>query len=147
MDQFSSTPRQFWIIGSCTKLWYCFLMKLSLEKIESLCREQGLSVARMLREAGVSPNAFYALGRKESVLPRSLNRISERLSVPVSAFLDEVPTASQRMMLLAAESNRIAKRHRGVDRDNIRHTLLLLDEKPIERLRRALRRGRSINLR
>lgn len=122
-------------------------MKLSLEKIESLCQEQGLSVARMLREAGVSPNAFYALGRKESVLPRSLNRISERLSVPASAFLDEVPTASQRMMLLAAESNRIAKRHRGVDRDNIRHTLLLLDEKPIERLRRALRRGRSINLR
>ena len=122
-------------------------MKLSLEKIESLCREQGLSVARMLREAGVSPNAFYALGRKESVLPRSLNRVSERLGVPASAFLDDVPTASQRMMLLATESNRIAKRHRSVDRDNIRHTLLLLDEKPIERLRRALRRGRSINLR
>ena len=122
-------------------------MKLSLAKIESLCQQQGLSVARMLREAGVSPNAFYALGRKESALPRSLNRISERLEVPASAFLDEVPTASQRMMLLAAESNRIAKRHRSVDRDNVRHTLLLLDEKPIERLRRALRRGRSINLR
>jgi hypothetical protein len=46
-----------------------------------------------------------------------------------------------------AEVNRIVKRHPGVDPDNIRHTLLLLDEEPIERLRRALQRGRPVNIR
>ncbi len=37
--------------------------------------------------------------------------------------------------------------HRDVDPDNVRHTLLLLNDKPIERLRRALQRGRRVNIR
>jgi lambda repressor-like predicted transcriptional regulator len=122
-------------------------MKLSRKRVEFLCRQQGTSIGQMLREAGVSPNAFYTLGRKDSVVPQSLIRISERLGVSVSALLDDVLTPTQRMKRLTAESDRISKRHRGVDRDNIRHTLLLLEEKPIERLRRALRRGQPINLR
>jgi hypothetical protein len=101
----------------------------------------------MLRGAGVSRNAFYTLARKDSVVPQSVIRISEHLGVSVSELLDDVLTSTQRMKRLTAESNRISKRHRVVDRDNVRHTLLLLEEKPIERLRRALRRGRPINLR
>ena len=101
----------------------------------------------MLREAGVSRNAFYTLARKDSVVPQSVIRISEHFGVSVSELLDDVLSSTQRMKRLTAESNRISKRHTGVDRDNIRHTLLLLEEKPIERLRRALRRGRPINLR
>jgi hypothetical protein len=101
----------------------------------------------MLREAGVSGNAFYTLARKDSVVPQSLIRISEQLGVPVSALLDDVLPPEQRMKRLITEANRIARRHRSVDRDNVRHTLLLLQEKPIERLRRALRRGRPVNIR
>ena len=33
--------------------------------------------------------------------------------------------------------------HPQADRENVWHTLLLLDEEPIERLRRSLRRGRT----
>jgi hypothetical protein len=100
----------------------------------------------MLHEAGVSRNTFYTLARKDSVVPQSLVRIAEQLCVPVSALLEDVLTPEQRMRRLIAEANRIAMRHRVTERDNVRHTLLLLQDKPIERLRRALRRGRSTNL-
>lgn len=134
-------------IDVSTILWYITQVKISLKKIETLCRERGTSVAAMLREAGVSRNAFYTLARKDSVVPQSLIRISEQLGVSVSALLDDVLPPEQRMKRLITESNRIARRHRSVDRDNVRHTLLLLQEKPIERLRRALRRGRPVNIR
>lgn len=101
----------------------------------------------MLREAGVSRNAFYSLARKDYAVPLSLVRIAEHLGVTISTLLDDRGTPTERTMSLAMESGRISKRHKGADRDNIRHTLLLLDEKPVERLRRALRRGRSINIR
>ena len=122
-------------------------MRLSLNKVESLCKQRNTCTAQMLREAGVSRNAFYTLARKNSVIPQSLIRIAERLNVSVSALLDDTVTPTARIESLIAESDRISKRHRGVDRDNVRHTLLLLDEKPVERLRRALRRGRPFNLR
>lgn len=122
-------------------------MKLSLDKVEYLCRERNEGIGEMLREAGVSRNAFYSLARKEYVVPDSLVRISEHLGVPVSAFLDDTATLAQRMRSLARESNRISRKYVEADRDNIRHTLLLLNEKPTERLRRALRRGRFVDLR
>ena len=122
-------------------------MKISMDKVESECRRRDLKIGEMLREAGVSRNAFYSLARKDYVVPPSLIRIAERLDISVSALLEETDTPVERMTSLAAESERISKRHPGVDRDNIRHTLLLLNEKPVERLRRALRRGRFVDLR
>lgn len=101
----------------------------------------------MLREAGVSRNAFYSLARKEYVVPRSLIHIAEHLGVSVSTFLDDTYTMAQRMRSLARETDRIVSQHGEVDRDNVRHTLLLLNEKPVERLRRALRRGRFVDFR
>jgi hypothetical protein len=38
----------------------------------------------------------------------------------------------------------ICAKHKKADRDNIRHTLILLQEQPIVRLRRALMRGSSL---
>ncbi len=122
-------------------------MKISMDKVEYECRRRHLNIGEMLREAGVSRNAFYSLARKDYVVPPSLIRIAERLGISVSALLEETDTPVERMKSLAAESERISRRHPGVDRDNIRHTLLLLDEKPAERLRRALRRGRFVDLR
>lgn len=122
-------------------------MKISLDKVEARCREHGTSVTQMLREAGVSRNAFYTLARKETVVPQSLIRVAGYLGVPVSELLDDVPPPVERMKQLMDEVNRVVKRHPGADPDNIRHTLLLLDEEPIERLRRALQRGRPVNIR
>ena len=101
----------------------------------------------MLREAGVSRNAFYTLARNESVIPKSLVLIADHLGVSVSALLDDTVTPAERIKSLIVESDRISRRHGDVDRDNVRHTLLLLNEEPLERLRRALQRGRFINFR
>jgi hypothetical protein len=122
-------------------------MRVSLDKVESLCGQRELNIGGLLREAGVSRNAFYSLSRKDSVLPRSLIRIAEALDVSPSALLDESPTPTERIKKIAAESKLIAERHKDIDRDTARHTLILLHEKPLDRLRRALRRGRSFDLR
>ncbi len=134
-------------VDNSTSYWYIKSMRLSLEQVESLCEQRNTTTTQMLRDAGVSRNAFYTLARKDAVVPRSLIRIAEFLDVPVSALLDDTGTPTQKIESLLVETNRIVRRHRGVDRDNVRHTLLLLDEKPVERLRRALRRGRSIDIR
>ncbi len=118
-----------------------------MDKVEYECGRRGLNTGEMLREAGVSRNAFYCLARKDCVVPTSLIRIAERLDISVSALLEETNTPVERMKSLVAESGRILKRYPGVDRDNIRHTLILLNERPVERLRRALRRGRFVDLR
>lgn len=122
-------------------------MKLSLSKVERECRRKDLNIGEMLREAGVSRNAFYSLARKDYVVPLSLILIAERLHISVSALLEETDTPAERMKSVIAESERISKRYPGVDPDTIRHTLLLLSEKPVERLRRALRRGRFVDIR
>lgn len=122
-------------------------MRVSLKKVEYECGRKDLNVGELLREAGVSRNAFYSLARKDYVVPLSLIRIAERLNVAVSDLLDETETPVARMKAIAAASERISKRHPGADPENIRHTLILLNEKPIERLRRALRRGRLVDIR
>ncbi len=122
-------------------------MKVSVRKIESYCRSSGSTVSQMLREAGVSPNAFYTLARKNCVVPRSLMRIADWLDVPVSSLLEEAPAPAQRVRELLREAARIAGRHPDADPDNVRHTLLLLDEEPVDRLRRALQRAQPIHLR
>jgi len=137
---------RFFSVDKCTIYWYTMNMKISMDKVEYECGRRGLNTGEMLREAGVSRNAFYCLARKDCVVPTSLIRIAERLDISVSALLEETDTPVERMKSLVAESERISKRYPGVDRDNIRHTLLLLNERPVERLRRALRRGRFVDL-
>jgi hypothetical protein len=46
---------------------------------------------------------------------------------------------------LLEETEQILARNPDLTRDTVWHTLLLLDEPPIERLRRALRRGRRVD--
>ena len=134
-------------VDICTIIWYIMQVKLSIHKVESLCKQQNTGIGEMLHEADVSRNAFYSLARKKSVVPQSLIRIAEHLGVSVLDLLDETFTPTERIKFLIKETKRILKQHKDADFDNVRHTLLLLDEKPIERLRRALRRGRSFNFR
>jgi len=119
-------------------------MRLDLDIIRRLCEEQGISLSALLDESRVSRNAFYSLARRDSVLPRSLRAVAEGLGVPPATLLREEGTLRQQGRSLQRQVAKILKRHPEVDPDTVRHTLILLDEQPVERLRRALRRGRSV---
>jgi hypothetical protein len=121
-------------------------MRLLHSKVIGLCHEKGLTVSAALDQASVSRNAYYSLVRKPSVLPASIVSLAEALGVPPSELLEDKPSAVAKANELANEVNRIVRQNRGVDRDNVRHTLILLEEEPISRLRRALRRGQRIHI-
>jgi len=121
-------------------------MRLSRRNIMRLCRAHGLSLNALLRRAGVSKTAFYHLLYKESVLPRSIEAVAAALGVRASVLLEEADWESRRALCLLAEADRIAGSDPSMDRDNVRHTLLLLEEKPIERLQRSLIRARKPDL-
>jgi hypothetical protein len=121
-------------------------MRISLQKLHGLCAARGISLGQLLREAGVSRNAFYSMARKRDLMPRSVRAVADQLGVGVAEFVEDDPRAAKAIELLA-RVDRVVARHPGIDRDNVRHTLLLLEKKPIERLRRALTRGRTAYIR
>ncbi|MGW8321181.1 MAG: hypothetical protein ACWGSD_06480 [Thermodesulfobacteriota bacterium] len=91
---------------------------------------KGMTLSRLLKNAGVSKNAYYSLARKDTLLPKSVLAIANHLGVRPSAFLEEGPEENQWAILLE-ELERISALNHDADRDNIRHTLLLLEEPPI----------------
>ena len=113
-----------------------------MERIKALCRERGESLTGMLAGAGVSRNAFYSLARRPSIVPRTVSAVARRLRVEPGMLLVGGDEPVQAMRSLLAETDAIVKRHPAVDRDNVRHALLLLSEPPVNRLRRALVRSR-----
>ena len=121
-------------------------MRLSGENTKKLAGARSLSLNALLKRAGVSKTAYYHLIDKESVLPRSIDALAAALGVRSSALLEEADRKSRRALRLLEAADRIAKNDPSMDRDNIRHTLLLLEEKPIERLRRSLLRARKPDL-
>lgn len=48
---------------------------------------------------------------------------------------------------LTLRVNRVLAVHPDSDPDNVRHTLILLDKSPLERLQRSLIRGRATSIR
>ncbi len=121
-------------------------MRLSSERIKRLCKSRDLHLGEMLAEARVSRTAYYSLVRKETVLPRSVRAIAGALGVSPTKILDRPSKPDRRARELLKELERIMAKHRGASREDVWHTLLLLDEKPIERLRRGLVRGRTADL-
>jgi len=121
-------------------------MRLSGENIKKLCGARSLSLNALLKRAGVSKTAFYHLIYKDSVLPRSIDALAATLGVRSSALLEEADRKSRRALRLLEAADRIAGSDPSMDQDNVRHTLLLLEEKPIERLRRSLLRARKPDL-
>ena len=126
---------------------HILIMRISTEKIKHLCEEKGSSLQRILCDAGVSRNAYYSLARKDSILPKSILSIANQLDVEIIELLTENNRKLEKVKLLLAKVDRIKKKHKQANRDNIRHTLLLLEEKPIERLRRALIRAQGPDIR
>lgn len=118
-------------------------MRISLEAIKDKCRQRNITLSELLKQAGVSRNAFYTLAREDYVLPKSIRAIAERLNISPSEFLTEDNKGMEKMKLLLNKVDDIARKYKNIDRDNIRHTLLLLQEPPIDRLRRALTRGQK----
>ena len=108
-----------------------------------MCAARGVSLTAILREAKVSRNAYYTLSRKPSILPRSIRALASGLGVKPAALIEERESPSDEARLLIQKIDGIERRHKIHERDNVRHTLLLLREKPIDRLRRALTRGQK----
>lgn len=121
-------------------------MRIALERLKRICAEQKLTLSELLQASGVSRNAFYSLARQDSILPRSIRTIANRLQVPPSSFLIDDGSDMQKGLSLISQLQEIVTQHADIDPDNIRHTLILLQERPIDRLRRALRRAGRINI-
>ena len=121
-------------------------MKISMEQLGKLCAKRDVSLSRLLAESGVSRNAFYSLARKDSVLPNSIRAIAAQLGAKPSDFLDDEDVRVAKAAILLRKVDKIAGKYPDADRDNIRHTLLLLEKEPIERLRRALIRGQKSDI-
>jgi len=123
---------------------YIYMMRIDGAKLNNLCRKKRTTVTECLRRAGVSRNAYYSLLRKNSILPRSIESISLALRISPQDIMAFEKPAVARAREWADTTNLIKSRHPEVDPDNIRHTLILLDMPPVERLRRALLRGKKI---
>lgn len=120
-------------------------MKISRDKLNALCRTRGLCLKDLLREAGVSRTAYYALARKESVLPGSLRRMAEHLGVSPAQFLRDDTAGVLRLHRLRRKADAICAAHPECDGDVVLRTLMNRDLKPVERLRKALRRASTLN--
>ena len=120
-------------------------MRISAGSLKALCRKRGLKLKDLLTQACVSRTAYYSLLRKESVLPRSLLSIAKALGTRPSAFLEEESPEEKKMKRLQKKLARILESNPGLDRENIWHTLRLLELPPIERLRRGLLRAQKFD--
>jgi hypothetical protein len=101
-------------------------------------------LGEVLAEAKVSRTAYYHLVRKDSVLPGSVLALAHALGVPPSRLLEANGAAPHRTRELIGRVDAIVAAHPTADRDNVWHTLVLLDEPPVDRLNRGLLRGRAV---
>jgi len=121
-------------------------MYLSQNKIKILYRTKGLSLKKLLSLANVSKTAYYNLLYKDTLLPNSIHRIAKILGVQPSTLLEESNSEEEKMKRILDLTDKIAVSLPELDRENVRHTLILLQEGPIERLRRSLTRGQKFNI-
>jgi len=121
-------------------------MRLSAHKVRKACRSKKLRLNAALAGAGVSRTAYYSLVRSGTVLPKSLLALADFLDVEPRELLDATIGPEVRARLILRKLDRILAEHPEANRDNVLHTLLLLDEPPVERLERGLSRGRALDL-
>jgi transcriptional regulator with XRE-family HTH domain len=121
-------------------------VRLSARRIKKLCKQKGLTLQTLLERAAVSRTAYYSLARKDSVLPASVRAIAGELGVAPSAILEEAPPAEWRSRALLRQARRVLDHYPQASFENVWHTLVLLEEPPVDRLRRSLLRGRAADL-
>lgn len=117
-------------------------MNISKSKLEKIMHSRGFTLKELLRRAQVSKTAYYHLLYKDTVLPKSIHALAKVLKVRPSAFLEEMTPEEKKIRQIAKRTDQIMAENPGLDRENVRHTLILLKEVPVARLRRGLIRGR-----
>lgn len=118
-------------------------MQLDGEKIKKFANDKGLSLSKLLRDANVSRTAYYSLTRRFTVLPKSIIDICHTLGVsPVEILTPEDPQVL-RIRQKQQTLEKLLESNPNASRENLWHTLILLDEPPIERLNRSLLRGKG----
>lgn len=120
-------------------------MKLSAKRIKRRCARLGITLSQMLEQANVSRTAYYSLTRRESVLPGSVRAIADQLGVAPSRILVEADAAERRAAVLLRVAKKVVRKNPGASFENVWHTLMLLQDPPIDRLRRSLLRGRALD--
>jgi transcriptional regulator with XRE-family HTH domain len=118
-------------------------MRIDKPRLRELTMKRGMTRNALLAKAGVSKTAFYNLLHKDSILPASLRSIAGTLSVRPGVFLTEKNPDVMKIRRVLALTDRIVADDSRLDPDNVRLTLLLLEEEPVRRLRRSLIRGQK----
>lgn len=116
-------------------------MRLDVQRIRDICAEKEETLGEVLRKARVSRTAYYSLARKDSIIPRSIGRLAAAMDVPVCDLVEDEESMRAEMRRLATQAEEVAAAHKGMNPEDVRHTLILLKYPPVERLRRALRRA------
>lgn len=117
-------------------------MHINAVQLQKILKQRGLSLRQALQQAGVSRTAYYALLRQSDLLPTSLRKLADALSVAPDTFISTQRAPERRVHELYRDCDAILAQHPEADRQNVFHTLVLLDEPPIQRLQRSLQRGR-----
>ena len=116
-------------------------MRIDQAGLMRLCAERHMPLGAALRAAAVSRTAYYSLARKDSILPKSVERLARVLGVSPTAFVADETAALVRLRELQAQAGALHRRHPGLDRDVMFRTFQNLDLPPLQRLRRALVRA------
>lgn len=120
-------------------------MHLDANKLKKIIKISNLTLQQVLDSANISKTAYYALVRRDNLLPKSLQALANFLSVNASALLVDPARVEAKIRKVYRQVETILARHPQADRQNVLHTLLLLQEKPIDRLRRSLQRGQNLH--
>lgn len=120
-------------------------MRIEPEYLKKLCNRKGYNLNILLKKSGVSKTAFYSLVRRDNILPKSIQKIAHVLQVRPSVFLQEENREERKIHNLEKKMQEILAEYPEADRENVWHTLLLLQEKPVDRLKRSLLRAQKFN--
>lgn len=119
-------------------------MRINDDSLKKACKKRGLPLTTVLRNAGISRTAYYHLRAKDSLLPKSIIQLASTLGVRPSEFLREEDPRILLIRRLQVKLEELVSKYPQASRENLWHTLLLLEEQPGKRLERALRRGKHI---
>ncbi len=118
-------------------------MAVCFDKIQlrKLAKERGLSVCETLRRSGVSRNAYYNLLRKRSLLPKSVELLSETLGVDSEELVMSDTSQETRMARKMLFVQKLVEEDPRIDSGTALTTLKLLEMTSLERLEQSIRYG------
>ena len=119
-------------------------MRLDAEKLRKYLKREEVTLERALLSARLSKTTYYHLARKQNLLPKALCALAAALKTTPYTLITQ-QTVQEKMQRLYRRVDAILTRYPKADRQNVLHTLLLLQENPLQRLQRSLQRGRYLH--